>query len=77
MRINFKRESSLEFADLLENERFSDFKIFVQEGPGTKFLSAHKAILAAGSGYFDELLTADPKTEAVNLNERYDIVSAG
>ena len=75
----YTRTSSLDFGSLFQNELFADLKIFVKEseGPDSKFISVHKALLAAGSSYFSEMLTADPKMEAVNLNERYDIVVAG
>ena len=79
MEVCYARTSSLDFSGLFQSELFADLKIFAKEGQGTdaKFVSAHKALLAAGSSYFSDVLTADPKTEAVNLNERYDIVVAG
>ena len=73
----FERRSGLDFSNLLENELFADLNIFVQDGPDTKVFSAHKAILSAASSYFCDDLSADPKKEAVTLNERYDIVAAG
>ena len=73
----FERRSGLDFSNLLENELFADLKIFVQDGPDTKVFCAHKAILAAASSYFCDVLTSDTKKEAVTLNERYDTVAAG
>ena len=72
----FQRASS-GFLALLESGKFSDLKIVVKNGDGTKIIAAHKNILAAGSSFFMNLLEADPKMDSVHLNERSDVVMDG